>query len=89
MTAVPDSAGLAGGPRVFGRFGWWTGLAPYGLILALRDSSLQEICALDVKLPKGFAASPDRSGDGESVPECFGVGNAGPSTKENRHEHDF
>jgi Tol biopolymer transport system component/DNA-binding winged helix-turn-helix (wHTH) protein len=39
------------GPLVSGRFGWWTGLAPDGSMLALRDISLQEIYALDVKLP--------------------------------------
>jgi hypothetical protein len=39
------------GPLVSGRFGWWTGLAPDGSMLALRDISLQEIYALDLKLP--------------------------------------
>jgi hypothetical protein len=29
----------------------WTGLAPDGSILALRDTSTQEIYALDVKWP--------------------------------------
>lgn len=39
------------GPLVFGTFGWWTGLAPDGSILALRDISSQEIYSLDVKFP--------------------------------------
>jgi hypothetical protein len=39
------------GPLAFGNFGWWTGLAPDDSILAFRDISLQEIYALDVKLP--------------------------------------
>jgi Tol biopolymer transport system component len=34
----------------FGSY-WWTGLAPDGSILALRDISTQEIYALDVKWP--------------------------------------
>jgi serine/threonine protein kinase/Tol biopolymer transport system component len=39
------------GPLAFGNYGWWTGLAPDDSILAFRDISLQEIYALDVKLP--------------------------------------
>jgi hypothetical protein len=35
---------MAGGDR-------WTGLAPDGSILALRDTGSEEIYALDVKLP--------------------------------------
>lgn len=31
--------------------GWWTGLAPDGSILGLRDTSSEEIYALDVKFP--------------------------------------
>jgi Tol biopolymer transport system component len=32
-------------------YAWWTGLAPDGSILGLRDTSTEEIYALDVKLP--------------------------------------
>jgi len=39
------------GHLALGRFGWWTGLAPDGSILALRDISAEELYALDVKLP--------------------------------------
>jgi hypothetical protein len=39
------------GPLAYGKGGWWTGLAPDGSILATRDTSSEEIYALDVKLP--------------------------------------
>jgi hypothetical protein len=39
------------GPLAVGPGGWWTGLAPDGSILALRDTGTEEIYALDVKLP--------------------------------------
>lgn len=39
----------SGGPLLFGPSGWWTGLAPDGSILAMRDTSSDEIYALDVK----------------------------------------
>jgi hypothetical protein len=39
------------GELVYGRFGWWSGLAPDDSILELRDTSVQEIYALDVKFP--------------------------------------
>jgi len=39
------------GDLAFGVFGWWTGVAPDGSILATRDISTQEIYALDVKFP--------------------------------------
>lgn len=39
------------GELAFGNNGWWTGLAPDGSILALRDTSTEEIYALDVKFP--------------------------------------
>ena len=39
------------GNLAFGEFGWWTGLAPDGSILATRDTSTQEIYALKVKFP--------------------------------------
>ena len=42
---------ITGGDLVYGRFGWWTGLAPDDSILELRDTSVQEIYALDVKFP--------------------------------------
>jgi Tol biopolymer transport system component/predicted Ser/Thr protein kinase len=42
---------ITGGELVYGRFGWWTGLAPDDSILELRDTSVQEIYALDVKFP--------------------------------------
>jgi serine/threonine protein kinase/Tol biopolymer transport system component len=38
-------------PLVTGLYGTWTGLAPDDSVLFLRDVSLQEIYALDVKLP--------------------------------------
>jgi len=41
----------AAGKLAFGAFGWWTGIAPDGSILATRDISTQEIYALDVKFP--------------------------------------
>ncbi len=34
-----------------GRFGWWTGLAPDGSLLAARDISVQEVYALDWDAP--------------------------------------
>jgi Tol biopolymer transport system component len=34
-----------------GPFGWWTGLAPDGSILAIRDIGIQEIYALETKFP--------------------------------------
>jgi eukaryotic-like serine/threonine-protein kinase len=39
------------GKLAFGRFGPWTGIAPDGSILGLRDISSEEIYALDVKFP--------------------------------------
>ena len=39
------------GPLAIGGGGQWTGLAPDGSILALRDTGTEEIYALDVKLP--------------------------------------
>ncbi len=39
------------GSLVIAGTGWWTGLAPDGSILALRDTSTEEIYALDLKLP--------------------------------------
>jgi Tol biopolymer transport system component len=39
------------GSLLFGGGGWWTGLAPDGSILGLRDTGTEEIYALDVKLP--------------------------------------
>jgi hypothetical protein len=39
------------GKLAVGRFGPWTGLAPDGSILGLRDISSEEIYALDVKFP--------------------------------------
>jgi len=39
------------GKLAFGRFGPWTGVAPDGSILGLRDISSEEIYALDVKFP--------------------------------------
>ena len=39
------------GPLAFTPAGGWTGLAPDGSILGLRDTSTQEIYALDVKFP--------------------------------------
>ena len=41
----------AAGNLAQGHFGWWTGTAPDGSILALRDISTEEIYALDVKFP--------------------------------------
>jgi len=41
----------AAGHLAEGHFGWWTGSAPDGSILALRDISTEEIYALDVKWP--------------------------------------
>lgn len=41
----------AAGYLAQGHFGWWTGIAPDGSILALRDISSEELYALDVKLP--------------------------------------
>jgi Tol biopolymer transport system component/predicted Ser/Thr protein kinase len=41
----------AAGRLAFGSFGFWTGVAPDGSILATRDISTQEIYALDVKFP--------------------------------------
>jgi len=46
---VADMA--AAGNLVSGGVGGWTVLAPDGSILALRDSSTEEIYALDVKFP--------------------------------------
>jgi Tol biopolymer transport system component/DNA-binding winged helix-turn-helix (wHTH) protein len=39
------------GPLAIAGGNWWTGLAPDGSILALRDTGTEEIYALDVKLP--------------------------------------
>jgi Tol biopolymer transport system component/DNA-binding winged helix-turn-helix (wHTH) protein len=39
------------GKLAFGNAGYWSGLAPDGSILALRDVSVEEIYALDVQLP--------------------------------------
>jgi len=41
----------AAGNLAQGHFGWWTGVAPDGSILALRDISTEELYALDVKFP--------------------------------------
>ena len=41
----------AAGHLAEGHFGWWTGVAPDGSVLALRDISTEEIYALDVKWP--------------------------------------
>ncbi|MGC2637454.1 MAG: protein kinase [Acidobacteriaceae bacterium] len=41
----------AAGSLAQGRFGWWTGTAPDGSILALRDISTEELYSLDVKWP--------------------------------------
>ena len=41
----------AAGRLAFGSFGYWSGVAPDGSILATRDISTQEIYALDVKFP--------------------------------------
>ena len=35
----------------YGTFCWWTGLAPDDSLLLLRDTSIQQIYALDVDLP--------------------------------------
>ena len=42
---------ITGGDLVYAHSGWWTGLAPDDSILELRDTSVQEIYALDVKFP--------------------------------------
>jgi Tol biopolymer transport system component len=39
------------GRLALGRFGWWTGLGPGDAILATRDTSVQEVYALDWELP--------------------------------------
>ncbi len=39
------------GRLAFGRFGWWTGLAPDDSLLALRDISVQEIYTLEWQVP--------------------------------------
>jgi eukaryotic-like serine/threonine-protein kinase len=39
------------GKLAYGDFGWWSGVAPDGSILATRDISTQEIYALDMKWP--------------------------------------
>jgi Tol biopolymer transport system component len=39
------------GSLLFGGGGYWTGLAPDGSILGTRDTSSEEIYALDVKFP--------------------------------------
>ena len=39
------------GYLAYGPFGWWTGLGPDDSILALRDISLQELYALEMKFP--------------------------------------
>jgi Tol biopolymer transport system component len=41
----------AAGYLAQGHFGWWTGIAPDGSILALRDISSEELYALDVRFP--------------------------------------
>ncbi|HLJ77889.1 MAG TPA: protein kinase [Acidobacteriaceae bacterium] len=41
----------AAGYLAQGHFGWWTGIAPDGSILALRDISSEELYALDIKFP--------------------------------------
>jgi Tol biopolymer transport system component len=46
---IGDLTGV--GTLATGHFGWWTGLAPDNSILALRDISIEEIYALDVKFP--------------------------------------
>ena len=48
---VPVVDMASGGHLVFGDFGTWTGAAPDGTILALRDLSTEQIYALDVKFP--------------------------------------
>jgi dipeptidyl aminopeptidase/acylaminoacyl peptidase len=40
-----------GGTLATGTFGQWTGVAPDGSILAVRDNSLEEIYALEAELP--------------------------------------
>jgi hypothetical protein len=40
-----------GGQLAQGAGGWWTGLAPDGAILGLRDTSTEEIYSLDTKFP--------------------------------------
>jgi Tol biopolymer transport system component len=42
---------IEGGDLVNANYGWWTGLAPDDSILDLRDTSVDEIYALDVKFP--------------------------------------
>ena len=39
------------GQVALGQFGWWTGLGPDDSLLFLRDISLQEVYALQSKLP--------------------------------------
>jgi len=39
------------GTLATGAFGQWTGLAPDGSVLAVRDISLEEIYALEAQLP--------------------------------------
>jgi hypothetical protein len=46
VAAIPPPIGLA-----FGLFGPWTGLAPDDSPLLMRDTSVQEIYALDWQLP--------------------------------------
>jgi dipeptidyl aminopeptidase/acylaminoacyl peptidase len=46
VTAIPPPTGLA-----FGLFGPWTGLDPEDSPLLMRDTSVQEIYALDLQLP--------------------------------------
>ena len=41
----------AGHLALSSRFGWWMGLAPDDSILAVRDTGIEEIYALDVKFP--------------------------------------
>jgi hypothetical protein len=43
---VSDAGNLALGP-----FAWWTGISPDGSILATRDTSIEEIYALDTNFP--------------------------------------
>lgn len=46
--AAESGSGWPVGP---GAGGWWTGLAPDGAILGLRDTSTEEIYSLDTKFP--------------------------------------
>jgi Tol biopolymer transport system component len=49
IVEIADMA--AAGKLAFTSFGWWSGVAPDGSILATRDISPEEIYALDVKWP--------------------------------------